>query len=144
MIISVFEPFGSHTSIARIVIDEAHCVSHLGHDYRPDYQKLSILRQIVPGVPIMALSATCPKKVLLDILKILRMKPTVNGNGTCTPMSVQGCRCNEFTVHRCADGRHGVLLCASVSQESTLSSPTEAIIIFLIPREDVRIHIAES
>ena len=68
---------------ARIVIDEAHCVSQLGHDYRPDYKKLSMLRQLFPRVPILALSATCPNKVLEDLLKILNMKRTVDGNGVC-------------------------------------------------------------
>ncbi|KIK97438.1 hypothetical protein PAXRUDRAFT_31795 [Paxillus rubicundulus Ve08.2h10] len=65
--------------LARIVIDEAHCVSQLGHDFRPDYKKLSALRQFFPHVPILALSATCPPKVLQDILKILHMKPVVDG-----------------------------------------------------------------
>ncbi|KAG8216338.1 ATP-dependent DNA helicase [Butyriboletus roseoflavus] len=63
----------------RIVIDEAHCVSQLGHDFRPDYKKLGVLRQFFPHVPILALSATCPPKVLQDILKILHMKPVVDG-----------------------------------------------------------------
>lgn len=67
--------------IARIVVDEAHCVSEMGHDFRPDYKKLSTLRQLCPRVPILALSATCPKKVLQDLLKILGMKQTVDGNG---------------------------------------------------------------
>ncbi|KAJ6604511.1 ATP-dependent DNA helicase [Mycena vulgaris] len=66
--------------LARIVIDEAHCVSQLGHDFRPDYQKLHILRQNFPRVPIMALSATCPPKVLEDLLRTLGMKPVVDGN----------------------------------------------------------------
>lgn len=52
----------------------------MGHDYRPDYKKLSLLRQLFPRVPILALSATCPKAVLHDLLKILGMKPTVDGN----------------------------------------------------------------
>ncbi|KIJ15140.1 hypothetical protein PAXINDRAFT_180755 [Paxillus involutus ATCC 200175] len=65
--------------LARIVIDEAHCVSQLGHDFRPDYKKLSALRQFFPHVPILALSATCPPRVLQDILKILHMKPVVDG-----------------------------------------------------------------
>ncbi|KAG9048491.1 hypothetical protein FS837_012747 [Tulasnella sp. UAMH 9824] len=64
---------------ARIVIDEAHCVSQMGHDYRPDYQKLSILRQLFPDVPIMALSATCPPKILQDLLQTLNMRKVVDG-----------------------------------------------------------------
>ncbi|KAL4073701.1 ATP-dependent DNA helicase [Scleroderma citrinum] len=65
--------------LARIVIDEAHCVSQLGHDFRPDYKQLSVLRQFFPHIPILALSATCPPKVLQDVLKILRMKAVVDG-----------------------------------------------------------------
>ena len=71
-------------AFARIVIDEAHCVSQLGHDFRPDYQKLSILRNLFPAVPILALSATCPPNVLKDLLKILKMDPVVDGKSRTT------------------------------------------------------------
>ncbi|KAG8886455.1 hypothetical protein FRB98_001274 [Tulasnella sp. 332] len=76
---SILEKMATAGKLARIVIDEAHCVSQLGHDFRPDYKKLSILRQLFPHVPILALSATCPPKVLQDILMILRMKAVVDG-----------------------------------------------------------------
>ncbi|KAF7320382.1 ATP-dependent DNA helicase [Mycena kentingensis (nom. inval.)] len=66
--------------LSRIVIDEAHCVSQLGHDFRPDYQKLHVLRQSFPRVPILALSATCPPDVLRDLLRTLGMKPVSNGD----------------------------------------------------------------
>jgi hypothetical protein len=49
---------------------------------RPDYGKLSILRQLFPNVPIMALSATCPPKVLQDLITNLRLRPVVDGTGT--------------------------------------------------------------
>ncbi|KAF9447006.1 ATP-dependent DNA helicase [Macrolepiota fuliginosa MF-IS2] len=67
------------SKLARIVIDEAHCVSQMGHDFRPDYQKLHMLRQLFPSVPIMALSATCPPLVLKDLLKTLRLPDIVDG-----------------------------------------------------------------
>ncbi|KIY50338.1 ATP-dependent DNA helicase [Fistulina hepatica ATCC 64428] len=61
--------------LARIVIDEAHCVSQMGHDFRPDYMELHKLRTLFSDIPILALSATCPPAVLKDLLKILQLKP---------------------------------------------------------------------
>lgn len=78
---SLLDKLYNANKLARFVIDEAHCVSHMGHDYRPDYQKLSVLRKLFPRVPVLALSATCPPKVLKDLMLILQMKqPIQNGN----------------------------------------------------------------
>ena len=60
--------------IARIVIDEAHCVSQWGHDYRPDYLKLSYFKERYPKIPILALKATATPRVRQDIIQNLRMK----------------------------------------------------------------------
>ncbi|CAH1247585.1 BLM [Branchiostoma lanceolatum] len=57
----------------RFVIDEAHCVSQWGHDFRPDYKKLCVLRKSFPGVPMMALTATATPRVRRDILHQLGM-----------------------------------------------------------------------
>ncbi|KAH8922490.1 ATP-dependent DNA helicase [Atractiella rhizophila] len=66
--------------LSRIVIDEAHCCSQMGHDYRPDYRKLSKLRTLFPEVPIIALTATLPSPVLSDLLDVLGLAPI--GKGT--------------------------------------------------------------
>ena len=66
--IDAFQRLYSRGHFARIVIDEAHCVSQWGHDFRPDYKALGDIVRKFPGVPIIALTATATQVVRTDVL----------------------------------------------------------------------------
>jgi ATP-dependent DNA helicase RecQ len=61
-------------NIAQFAIDEAHCISEWGHDFRPEYRELKKLRTHFPDVPVMALTATATERVRADIVKQLKLR----------------------------------------------------------------------
>jgi ATP-dependent DNA helicase RecQ len=61
-------------NIAEFAIDEAHCISEWGHDFRPEYRELKKLRTHFPDVPMMALTATATERVRADIVKQLKLR----------------------------------------------------------------------
>jgi len=60
--------------VAAFAIDEAHCISEWGHDFRPEYRQLSILRESLPDIPIIALTATATRRVRNDVVDRLQLK----------------------------------------------------------------------
>ncbi|KAJ6128966.1 hypothetical protein N7471_010183 [Penicillium samsonianum] len=72
-LIRALEKLHGRNKLARLVIDEAHCVSQWGHDFRPDYKELGEVRARFPGVPVMALTATATENVKVDVMHNLKI-----------------------------------------------------------------------
>ncbi|KAL9180315.1 hypothetical protein ACHAXT_008285 [Thalassiosira profunda] len=88
--------------LGRFVVDECHCACQWGHDFRPDYTKLNILRHHFPTTPILAVTATASERVRHDCVKILKLsqnyrffrstanRPNLNYSVQCKPDSKAG------------------------------------------------------
>ena len=76
-----FLEFLKSIKVASFVIDEAHCVSQWGHEFREDYRKLSLLRENFPDTPISAFTATATSEVKSDISKELKLKNPLELHG---------------------------------------------------------------
>ena len=63
----IFQKKISRVNVSMITVDEAHCISQWGHDFRPAYREISKIREIFPHAPILALTATATKEVIKDI-----------------------------------------------------------------------------
>jgi ATP-dependent DNA helicase RecQ len=94
-------------AVSRLVIDEAHCLSEWGHDFRPDYLRLADVRERLGEPPTMALTATATPRVARDIARALRLRdPVTPSTGFDRPNLM-------FAVRRAAgDGQKGAALLA--------------------------------
>ena len=61
-------------TVARITVDESHCISQWGYDFRPAYLKIAEIRELLPGVPVLALTATATPEVVKDIQSRLNFR----------------------------------------------------------------------
>ena len=69
-----FRAFLDRLDVGLIAVDEAHCISEWGHDFRPDYRNLKALRRLLPGTPVIALTATATQRVRDDIVGELALR----------------------------------------------------------------------
>jgi ATP-dependent DNA helicase RecQ len=73
-----FQDFLQTIPIQLIAIDEAHCISQWGYDFRPSYRKLDIIKKLFPSIPVLAMTASAIPMVQEDMIKQLQLKnPTV-------------------------------------------------------------------
>jgi ATP-dependent DNA helicase RecQ len=72
----------SDSPISLVVVDEAHCISHWGHDFRPAYRQLRDLKSQLGDIPVLALTATATRRVALDIIRSLGMRKPAGYKGT--------------------------------------------------------------
>ena len=70
----LFQEFALSFPINLVAVDEAHCISQWGHDFRPAYRKIAEVRALFPEVPILALTATATEEVKTDIVQQLQLR----------------------------------------------------------------------
>ncbi|MEW6659981.1 MAG: DNA helicase RecQ [Thermodesulfobacteriota bacterium] len=123
LILPEFQLFLQKIKVSLLAIDESHCISEWGHDFRPDYLHLKMLRDLFPGVPVMALTATATKRVREDIIHQLALEKA--------KLFISGFnRPNLFYTVLPKRGSYGQLL------EILKEHPQEAAIIYCFSRKD--------
>ena len=70
----LFSEYLPHMDISMIAVDEAHCISQWGHDFRPDYLKIAELKEVFRDIPVLALTASATQQVQDDIAQQLKLK----------------------------------------------------------------------
>jgi ATP-dependent DNA helicase RecQ len=86
--------------VSLVVVDEAHCISHWGHDFRPAYRKLAGLKQELGDIPVLALTATATRRVAGDIIRQLGMRKPDGFKGSFFRSNL------HVTAHRKGQGRN--------------------------------------
>ena len=76
---ALFKEYLPGMNVNLIAVDEAHCISQWGYDFRPPYLRIAALREELPGIPVLALTASATREVQDDICDKLSI--TANGKG---------------------------------------------------------------
>ncbi len=118
--------------ISLVVVDEAHCISHWGHDFRPAYRQLHDLKSQLGDIPVLALTATATRRVALDIVRQLGMRKPAGYKGTFYRPNLRiiaqkkgagrNTRRDLLSVIRGHAGESGIVYCATRKTVDQLTS----------------------
>ena len=113
----------AYSPISLVVVDEAHCISHWGHDFRPAYRQLRDLKSQLGDIPVLALTATATRRVALDIVRQLGMRKPAGYKGTFYRPNLRiiaekkgggrNTRRDLLSIIRGHAGESGIVYCAS-------------------------------
>ncbi|KAH3763432.1 ATP-dependent DNA helicase recQ [Pelomyxa schiedti] len=117
-VVDLMKEMNSKRPITLFAVDEAHCVSEWGHDFRPDYRQLNLLRESFPHVPIMALTATATPRVRADIIEQLHMKDPILIMGTVNRPNL------FYSVHEKTSLESDLASFVACQREESLAEPT--------------------
>jgi ATP-dependent DNA helicase RecQ len=116
-------------NIAALAVDEAHCISEWGHDFRPEYRRLKEVRQVIPHIPVLALTATATERVREDIVRQLELRdPTVflasfnRPNLKYQVVAKSGAAAQVCNFASARPGDSGIVYCQSRKGTETLAS----------------------
>jgi ATP-dependent DNA helicase RecQ len=117
--------------LALLAIDEAHCISQWGHDFRPSFRMLSDIKRQIPKTPILALTATATPNVIKDMCETLKLNdPVLVKTGVRRANLILDVRLKS------SNGRHDEDQCVLRDLTDVLTNPLESTIIYVLRKRD--------